>query len=106
MRSRRTKLVIVVATLVVVTGLLVFGSLGIAGADDSSTGGASGWRHGSSLTDAQKQCLSAQGVAFPDHTAGQRPSQDQMQAFRQQLQAAAQACGITFGGRRSQSGTI
>ena len=52
------------------------------------------------LTDAQKQCLSDQGVTLPQpSTSGERPqlSQEQRDAFR----AAAQACGIEFGPHRA-----
>jgi hypothetical protein len=52
------------------------------------------------LSDAQKQCLSDQGVTLPQpSSSGERPqvSQEQRDAFR----AAAQACGIEFGGHRA-----
>jgi hypothetical protein len=51
--------------------------------------------HRAPLTDAQRQCLSDQGVTLPQpSTSGERPqlSEEQRDAFR----AAAQACGIEF----------
>ena len=88
-RAVRSGLLIVMVAL---SALLVVG-VASAGASVSSRGG----HLGSALTDAQKQCLASHGVTFP--TGGQHLTPEQRQTFRQQLQAAAQACGITFPSR-------
>jgi hypothetical protein len=93
-RAARSGLLVVVLTL---SALLVMGGTGIAsaGASVSRRGG----HIGSALTDAQKQCLVNHGVTLPTRGNRRNLTPAQRQALRQQLVAAAQACGITFPSR-------
>ena len=75
-----------------IAALLAVGSLGVAGAQDSS---AASTAKAPALDSTQKQCLLQQGLTFLQHNSGQSITPTLVQALRQAIPDAAQACGVT-----------